>query len=56
VIKNAAFTYKELGYALYMTCRFTIEIEYNDEVSAAANDLSYRGTVVRRVRFTDRLT
>jgi len=24
-----AFTYKELGYALYMTRRFTIEIEYN---------------------------
>jgi hypothetical protein len=23
------FTYKELGYALYMTRRFTIEIEYN---------------------------
>jgi hypothetical protein len=22
------FTYKELGYALYMTRRFTIEIEY----------------------------
>jgi hypothetical protein len=24
-----AFTYKELGYSLYMTRRFTIEIEYN---------------------------
>ena len=29
--------YKELGYSLYMTWRFTIEIEYNARLSRAAN-------------------
>jgi hypothetical protein len=28
-VRSVNNTYKELGYVLYMTRRFTIEIEYN---------------------------